>query len=298
MRLPCAPWSGSSSANAQLPDRRRVAPRIVSLVPSLTELLFALGLGDSVVGRTGFCVHPRDAVRRVPKVGGTKTVNLERIRALKPTHLVVNVDENEKPTVEELARFIPEVVVTHPLTVEDNFALFAQFGEVFDRQAQARGLAVELEAAREALLARTRAAAWAERPVIYLIWKDPWMTISGQTYIASMLALAGFRAIAPPSQARYPTIDWQRFEPGQAEGIFFSSEPYRFRLNHVREFALTRGIDPFRCCLIDGEFVSWYGPRAIQALPYLMTFRETFEQALEKALDRRLRWGSPVDDRP
>src|SRR3954462_4789951 len=98
--------------------------RIVSLVPSITELLVDLGLGESLVGRTGFCIHPREIVRRIPKVGGTKDVNLERVRALSPTHAVVNIDENEKPTVDELAKFVPNIVVTHPLAPADNPALY------------------------------------------------------------------------------------------------------------------------------------------------------------------------------
>src|SRR5690606_20279262 len=97
--------------------------RIVSLVPSITELLCDLGLGPQLVGRTGFCIHPRDIVEHIPKVGGTKDVNIEKIRKLAPTHLVVNIDENEKPTVEELAQFVPNIVVTHPLVPRDNLAL-------------------------------------------------------------------------------------------------------------------------------------------------------------------------------
>jgi len=89
--------------------------RIVSLVPSITELLCDLGLAPQLVGRTGFCIHPADVVRNIPKVGGTKDVNIEKIRKLAPTHLVVNIDENEKPTVDKLAEFVPNIVVTHPI---------------------------------------------------------------------------------------------------------------------------------------------------------------------------------------
>ena len=106
------------------------APRIVSLVPSLTELVCELGRADWLVGRTGFCIHPRAALARVPKVGGTKTVNVERIRKLAPTHLIVNIDENEKPTVDRLAEFVPNVIVTHPITVDDNFELYQRFGHL------------------------------------------------------------------------------------------------------------------------------------------------------------------------
>ncbi|MDH5579077.1 MAG: helical backbone metal receptor, partial [Betaproteobacteria bacterium] len=98
--------------------------RIVSLVPSLTELVCALGLGEALVGRTGFCVHPQDVVRRIPKVGGTKDVDLAKVRALEPTHVVLNVDENRKETADELATFVPNLVVTHPLGPLDNLGLY------------------------------------------------------------------------------------------------------------------------------------------------------------------------------
>ena len=124
----------AGTLHAAAPDAR-----IVSLVPSITELLFDLGLGDRVVGRTGFCVHPRPAVRDVPKVGGTKDVKLDALRALAPTHVIVNVDENEASTVDELRRFVPHIVVTHPNAPGDNLALYALLGGMFYIPGQRRG---------------------------------------------------------------------------------------------------------------------------------------------------------------
>ena len=112
------------------------AARIVSLVPSITELLCDLGLAAQVVGRTGFCIHPADIVAAIPKVGGTKDVNIEKIRKLAPTHLVVNIDENEKPTVEALAEFVPHIVVTHPLAPRDNLDAGAPDGRRVRRRAR------------------------------------------------------------------------------------------------------------------------------------------------------------------
>ena len=252
------------------------APRIVSLVPSLTELLFALGLGPQVVGRTGFCVHPRDAVRAVPKVGGTKTVDVERVRALAPTHLVVNVDENERPTVEALAPHVGEVVVTHPLTVEDNFALYERFGALFDRAAEAAALSLALRGALDA----ARAAPWSRLPVVYLIWKDPWMTVTRATYIADMLAQVGLDVRVPPSERRYPEIDWAAWPPRPDDVVLFSSEPYRFDERHAQAFAREYGLAPQRCRTIDGEMTSWYGPRAIEGLRYLVRLRRSIDAEL------------------
>jgi len=252
------------------------APRIVSLVPSLTELLFALDLGECVVGRTGFCVHPRDAVRAVPKVGGTKTVDIERVLALRPTHLVVNVDENERPTVERLAERVPHVLVTHPLTARDNLGLYRQFGEAFERLPQAARLAARLQQALDAAAARQ----WAARQVLYLIWKAPWMTVSPDTYIADMLAQVGLRTLSPATDRRYPELDWAEFPPAAADLVLFSSEPYRFRERDARAFAAEHGLDPRRCTTLDGEMTSWYGPRAIDGLHYLIDWREAIDARL------------------
>lgn len=252
------------------------APRIVSLVPSLTELLFALDLAPQVVGRTGFCVHPRDAVRAVPKVGGTKTVDVERVIALRPTHLVVNVDENEKPTVDRLAGHVPNVVVTHPCRVDDLPDLFQTFGRTFDRAPQAARLTAELDAARRDIRQRQ----WRALGVVYLIWKDPWMTVSRDTFIADMLAQVGLQVVAPPSSRRYPEVDWRSLPPASTDLVLFSSEPYRFRERDARDFAREHGLDEGRCLTIDGEMTSWYGPRAIDGLRYLHRLRESIEERL------------------
>jgi ABC-type Fe3+-hydroxamate transport system substrate-binding protein len=252
------------------------AARIVSLVPSLTELLFELGLGEQLVGRTGFCIHPRDTVRAVPKVGGTKDVDVEAVLALRPTHLVVNVDENEKPTVDRLAREIDHLIVTHPLRAQDNLALYRQFGEAFDCRPKAQQLCERFEAVMQSV----QSARWTQRQVVYLIWKAPWMTVSDQTYIADMLMQVGLRTITPDSSRRYPEIDFAAWGPSQADAVLFSSEPYRFGERDLIEFSSAHGLDPARCRLIDGEMTSWYGSRAIEGLDYLARFRQSLDQAL------------------
>ncbi len=243
------------------------AARIVSLVPSLTELLCDLGLARSIVGRTGYCIHPAAAVKDIPKVGGTKTVNVAKIRALAPTHLVVNVDENEKPTVDALAAFVPHVVVTHPKVPADNRSLYALFGTLFDRPREAADLTARFDDALAAL-ARPRP----ERRVLYLIWKDPWMTVARDTYVAAMLDLVSWRHVDPaPSAtggaARYPAIDLARAATS-ADRVLLSSEPYRFTASHVA--ALTASLKK-DVRLVDGEMLSWYGSRAIDGLRYLGT---------------------------
>ena len=263
------------------------APRIVSLVPSLTELVCALGRGDWLVGRTGFCVHPSEALAQVPKVGGTKTVNIEKIRRLAPTHLIVNVDENEKPTVEALSEFIPNVVVTHPIAINDNFELYRRFGRLFDAEARAVQLCAELESA----LKLTQSAPRATLRVLYLIWNDPWMTVSAETFIAKMLASVGIEVCVPPGDARYPSLSLDAIGSLGADAVLLSSEPCRFRPADRRELraALVSGAAARVPVLgIDGEMTSWYGPRAIEGLRYLHAYRRRLEMRLEERHEERL----------
>ena len=248
-------------------------PRIASLVPSLTELAFALGLGDFMVGRTGFCVRPDPAVRALPKVGGTKDVDLERLRALAPTHVLVNIDENRRDAVEALRTFVPEVVVTHPCAPEDNLALFEQFSAAFgDAVPGVRTRAAMLGEELRAELAASRGASWREEPVLYLIWNAPWMTVARDTYISRLLATVGWRTLpacegGPSGAARYPVVN--PGEPWLAEvrRVLLSSEPFRFGPAHAAEAAALCPLAKVQA--IDGERVGWYGSRAAETLRYL-----------------------------
>lgn len=244
-------------------------PRIVSLVPSLTELLCDLGLADNIVGRSGFCVHPREIVKRIPKVGGTKDVAIEKVRALAPTHLVVNIDENRREQVEEIARFVPHVVVTHPLKPEDNLELFRLFGGIFSRGTEAQALAGDFLAAREDLRQATQSLP--RERVLYLIWKDPWMTVARDTYISALLAAAGWDTLPAQSALRYPEIEAEAPWLAHIDRVFLSTEPYRFTEKHLCA-AEARFGRPAQ--LIDGEMVSWYGSRAAAGLRYLARLRQ------------------------
>lgn len=244
--------------------------RIVSLVPSITELLFDLGLGAQVVGRTGFCIHPRDAVRDLPKVGGTKDVKLDALRALKPTHVIVNVDENDRSTVEEIRNGGPHIIITHPNAPEDNIGLFGLLGIIFGAQERARRLSAELQRELDAC----RANQPPHERVLYLIWKDPWMTVASDTYIARTLACVGWRVTIErggwSGAARYPVVPDIRVAARDVDRVLLSSEPFMFRQRHVGE--LQSRID-LPIDLIDGEMTSWYGSRAIRGLAYLRRFR-------------------------
>ncbi|RKE25721.1 substrate-binding family protein [Paraburkholderia sp. BL23I1N1] len=246
--------------------------RIVSLVPSITELLFALGLDSQIVGRTGFCVHPRDKVRQVRKVGGTKAVNVDAIRALRPTHLIVNIDENERDTVEQLRAFVSHIVVTHPQTPRDNLPLYALLGAIFNREQEAQRLSEALEAR----LHEAAALTFPEQNVLYLIWREPWMTVARDTYIAAMLRLVNWQTL-PDVQGgaagawRYPRFDFEHAPwLDNVDRILLSSEPYRFTQTHCDALKRDPRLAGKRIELIDGEQVSWYGVRAIDGIAYLL----------------------------
>jgi ABC-type Fe3+-hydroxamate transport system substrate-binding protein len=239
--------------------------RIVCLVPSITELLCELALTEQLVGRTGFCIHPWETVRKIPKLGGTKDVKLERIRQLAPTHAILNIDENRRELADELAEFVPNIVVTHPQAPLDNLDLYRLLGAIFGRVEQAERLCVEFERAYASATERLRP----RRDVLYLIWREPWMTVAPQTYISQTLALVNWHTQPLAAADRYPEIDIGAFA-GKVDHVLLSSEPYHFRERHLAEIAAA--VPGAGVSLIDGEMTSWYGSRAIQGLRYLVDY--------------------------
>jgi ABC-type Fe3+-hydroxamate transport system substrate-binding protein len=248
--------------------------RIVCLVPSITELLCDLGLAGQLVGRTGFCVHPAALVDAIPKVGGTKDVNIGKIRQLRPTHAIVNIDENTRPTADALAEFVPHMVVTHPRAPRDNLALARLMGAIFGKEVEAERWCAQFEQEYAALQALQPGA---ERTVLYCIWRDPWMTISGDTYIARMLNELGWQVPPFANPARYPTFDWNDDLLDQIDAVLLSTEPYRFTEAHVEELAGQIGKPVM---LVDGEMMSWYGSRAVAGLGYLRMLRDKLERGI------------------
>ena len=212
-------------------------------------------------------------MRTIPKVGGTKDLKFDRIRELEPTHVVVNVDENRKEDAEALAEFVPNVVVTHPLEPRDNLALYRQMGETFGVEAEAERLCGEFDAAYERAIANRGP----EQKVLYLIWRDPWMTIAPETYISQTLALFSWQTQPSSLVAQRATKDEgslsaRSISPtsSDVDRVLLSSEPFHFKEHHVRE---VEGLVPgATVSLIDGEMTSWYGSRAIRGLDYLAKF--------------------------
>lgn len=248
--------------HARAPD----GARIVSLVPSITELLFALELDAAIVGRTGFCIHPRQGVRAVPKLGGTKDVDMDALRARNPSHVIVNIDENTRPVFDELRRHVPNVIVTHPNEPRDNLDLFDLLGGIFSREHQAAGLREQFLTRLEKLQRATDSRP--PKKVLYLIWREPWMSVREDTYIARTLALLNWQVVTAGAASRYPTLEHSDIRDSGAELVLLSSEPYPFRDKHIAE---VRSLCPPQTgvLLVDGEMFSWYGSRAIAGLDYL-----------------------------
>ena len=247
-------------------------PRIVSLVPSITELLFDLGLGPFMAGRTTFCVHPRLGVGSVPRVGGTKTVRIDRLRRLEPTHVIVNVDENRRSDVEAIESFAPHVIVTHPLAPADNPALYRLLGSIFGREKAAERLAGAFAEALRTV--EETAGRLPPRRVLYLIWKEPWMTVSRDTYISRTLALVNWETAAHDPGVRYPEVRLEEPLFAATDLVLLSSEPYPFKPPHAALVRAAPGGSRAPIAFIDAEMVSWYGSRAIPGLGYLARLAE------------------------
>jgi hypothetical protein len=248
--------------------------RIASLVPSLTELIVALGLGDCLVARTGFCIHPGAALADVPKIGGTKDVNLAKLQALAPTHVLVNVDENRLETVEKVRGWAtpPAIVVTHPLAPQDNLGLIEQMVEHFGAHLEVRARAAALTEALQHELRLMRPGERTPQRVLYLIWREPWMTVARDTYIAAMLARVCWSTWPDhdggvSGALRYPVVRGDEPWLATIDRVLLSSEPYRFGAAHIAE---AQALCPnAQVQLVDGELLSWYGARAVPGLRYL-----------------------------
>lgn len=271
-------------------SERAHRPRLVSLVPSITETLCAFGLQGDVVGCTSFCTHPLSLRRTAKAVGGTKDARVPDILALAPTRVFVNTEENPPGLVAELRRegrsrgFL--VHECFPRSPEEGMALVRDLGSLLGFEAAAREWEEACAAERTALEGATRG-----RPplrYVYFIWRDPWMVAGDRTYIARMLALAGFENAVRTGDdmaERYPMV-----APGDAvfddpaTALLFSSEPYAFKERHAEEFVSERAAARAgeaeaapRWAKVDGRLLSWYGSATLDALRYLVRLRAALD---------------------
>lgn len=243
--------------------------RLVSLCPSLTELLFDLELGSSVVGRTKFCIHPEDGVRSVEKVGGTKNPRIERIIELSPDLVLLNEEENRIEDAEALAAAGVPCHVSLPRDATETAAMVRSIGAAVGRDDAAERIAADIE--RRA--SRVREAAASRQPVTfaYLIWREPLMTVNADTFVSAMLSLPGGRNVFADESDRYPTIPVDRLITSDPLRIFLSSEPFPFTDAHAEELVALTGLPRDRFRLVDGEMLSWHGSRTPAGIDYAET---------------------------
>ena len=248
------------------PLRLEAPPRrIVSLVPSQTELLADLGLDAEVVGLTRFCVHPDGWKDAKTIVGGTKTINVPRLVGLAPDLVIANKEENPRDEIEAIAAQGIPVYVTDVATVEGALAMIRDLGGLVDRAAQADTLADEIAGGFAALHTPSE-----PRPrTLYLIWRDPWMTVGGDTFVSDVMARAGL-ANATADRDRYPALSDDEIRALDPGVVLLSSEPYPFGEAHLAEVQAL--VPDAQIALADGEAFSWYGsrlrrtPRALASL--------------------------------
>ena len=237
--------------------------RIISLVPSQTELLFDLGVDDQLIGLTNFCIYPATKVKNKTIVGGTKTLNLSKIHSLQPDLIIANKEENNREQIEELQQAYT-VHVTDVVTLPDALAMIREVGALVGKSDEAENMAQQIANS-------LRPIPLAPRPsVAYFIWRKPYMVAANDTFIHTMLEIAGFRNVFA-DQTRYPEITPDDLQAAQPDLIFLSSEPYPFTEKHLAEFNAIR--PSARVMVVDGELFSWYGSRLLRSSDYFRNLR-------------------------
>lgn len=237
--------------------------RIISLVPSQTELLFDLGLEGSIAGITKFCVHPYHFKSTKKIIGGTKKVHYEKIRLLAPDIIIANKEENTQEIVEQLQKTVP-VWTSDIKNIDDNKAMISEFGKIFDRRTEAQNLNNKIEFALNDF--KRFISDKKTRTVAYFIWKNPYMVAGSDNFINEMLILNRFENIYE-NKGRYPEIEIKKIRlEGDPDLVFLSSEPYPFK--EVDAFEIGRFTHHAKTVFVDGEMFSWYGSRLLKALEY------------------------------
>ncbi|MEO9887570.1 MAG: helical backbone metal receptor [Balneola sp.] len=237
--------------------------KIISLVPSLTELVVDLGLEDRLIGRTRFCIHPEDKVKDIPIIGGTKTPNIEKILSLKPDYIIANHEENRKEDVESLQKEV-YVNVTEIDTIEDALSTILLLGNDFNVPEKTQHLISDIQYLLD------------QRPdvntlsVAYFIWKEPWMVAAKETYIDSILSHYDLTNVFSDLE-RYPQVSLEDLSTKSPDLILLSSEPYPFKQKHLEE--IQKACPDSKIELINGEWFSWYGSGMVKAFTQLNKWR-------------------------
>ena len=243
--------------SVQVPDRPQ---RIISLVPSQTELLFDLGLGDRVVGITKFCIHPEEWFRTKPRVGGTKKVDLEKVRALKPDLIIGNKEENERKDIQALEQEFP-VWMSDVRDLESALDMISALGEITGTREKGNEIRSGIAHAFNALMPLAEPLS-----VAYFIWREPFMVVGHGTFVNDMMERCGLTNVFSGRKGRYPEITAREMAEAGPDVILLSSEPYPFRSTHRAELGEVCPHSSIH--LVDGEFFSWYGSRLLGSPAY------------------------------
>ncbi|MGN6268251.1 MAG: ABC transporter substrate-binding protein [Ginsengibacter sp.] len=241
--------------------------RIISVVPSLTELLFDLGLNEEVIGITKFCIHPQKWFKEKARIGGTKNLQIEKIQALQPDLIIANKEENDKGQIERLAENC-DVYLSDVNTLADALKMIVRIGEMTDRLQQAMELRFKIKKGFDAL---SRNQTTPKIRSAYFIWKNPWMVAANNTFINEMMRYAGLENIFE-EMSRYPAITMEEIECLKPDLILLSTEPYPFKEKDKDEFS--KLFPQIKIAIADGEMFSWYGSRLLKSVDYFHSFRK------------------------
>jgi ABC-type Fe3+-hydroxamate transport system substrate-binding protein len=243
----------------------RKPSRIITLVPSQTELLFDLGLSEEVVGITKYCIHPAEWQNEKTIVGGTKNFQTEIIDKLQPDLIIANREENTKEGIEELQKKYP-VWVSEIYTLEDSLQMIERVGALVNKVERSEFIVSEIRKGFETV------TQFHPQKVVYLIWRKPWMAAGQNTFINDMLNKIGLKNCLPEN-SRYPELSNGELKSLNPEVVFLSSEPYPFKGKHVEEIQSV--LPQSKIMLVDGEMFSWYGSRLVQSFAYFNTLNLT-----------------------
>lgn len=252
----------------------KIPQRIISLVPSQTELLFDLGLDKEVIGITKFCIHPKEKVALKEKIGGTKNLNIEKIRSLNPTLIIANKEENEKEQIEQLAKDFP-VWISDVTDLQSALEMIAAVGKMTEKEKEAEELNRNI-IEHFSLLENKNAAFSAPlrlKTTTYFIWQNPLMVAGNKTFINDMLHRAGFQNCFQNLDGHYPEISAEQLQQANPEVILLSSEPFPFKEKHIADFQ--KLCQQAKVILVDGELFSWYGSRLLHAPFYFQKLAES-----------------------
>jgi len=252
-------------------ELKKTPERIISVVPSQTELLYDLGLEKEVVGITKFCVHPQIWFKTKQRVGGTKTLNIQKIKSLQPDLIIANKEENIKEQIEELAKDFP-VWISDVTTLENAYSMMNAIGKLTGREEKAETIVTRIKTNFSQLQTSNH-----KPQTAYLIWKEPYMTVGRDTFIHAILSQAGFDNIFQ-NKTRYPEVTVEDLLIAGCQLLLLSSEPYPFKQKHIDE--LQQQLPQTKIILADGEMFSWYGSRLLQAPAYFKTLQSELASIL------------------